>query len=85
MTSTHAGESRHATKDAAQIAARHVRMIGCPMDLGADRRGVDMGPSAIRYAGISARVRAIGHQFSDAGTCRCRFPRSARRGRVLSI
>jgi len=48
-------------------SARDVRFIGVPMDLGADRRGVDMGPSAVRYAGLSARLRALGHAFSDAG------------------
>ncbi|HKD99848.1 MAG TPA: arginase [Planctomycetota bacterium] len=46
---------------------RDVRLIGIPMDLGAGRRGVDMGPSAIRYAGIDAKIRALGHSFSDAG------------------
>ena len=38
----------------------HVEIIGVPMDLGADRRGVDMGPSAIRYAGLRERLLAIG-------------------------
>jgi len=44
-----------------------VRLIGVPMDLGADRRGVDMGPSAIRYAGLAAAVEAVGHDCADAG------------------
>jgi arginase len=44
-----------------------VRLIGVPMDLGADRRGVDMGPSAIRYAGLSSEVGAIGHDCVDGG------------------
>jgi arginase len=38
----------------------HVEIIGVPMDLGADRRGVDMGPSAIRYAGLRERLLALG-------------------------
>ena len=42
-------------------------MIGVPMDLGADRRGVDMGPSAIRYAGLDGRLDELGHDVSDAG------------------
>lgn len=46
---------------------RHVRMVGFPMDLGADRRGVDMGPSAVRYAGLAKRVAALGHTFEDLG------------------
>jgi arginase len=37
-----------------------VEVIGVPMDLGADRRGVDMGPSAIRYAGLRERLLALG-------------------------
>ena len=44
-----------------------VRVIGVPMDLGADRRGVDMGPSAIRYAGLTDAVEALGHGCIDVG------------------
>ncbi len=44
-----------------------LRVIGAPMDLGADRRGVDMGPSAIRYAGLSDAVQDIGLSYDDAG------------------
>jgi arginase len=44
-----------------------VRIIGVPMDLGADRRGVDMGPSAIRYAGLVDAVEAVGHDCTEAG------------------
>ena len=35
---------------------RAVHVVGVPMDLGGARRGVDMGPSAIRYAGLEARL-----------------------------
>ncbi len=38
-----------------------VEIIGFPMDLGADRRGVDMGPSALRIAGIEKRLEDLGH------------------------
>jgi len=41
-------------------AQRRVDVLGVPMDLGADRRGVDMGPSAIRYARLHERLRAQG-------------------------
>lgn len=58
-----------------------MRLIGCPMDLGADRRGVDMGPSAIRYAGISHRVRALGHEFSDAGDVTVPLPETRKPGK----
>ena len=44
-----------------------LRVIGAPMDLGSDRRGVDMGPSAIRYAGLSGAVRDVGVSCDDAG------------------
>jgi arginase len=46
---------------------RQVRLIGVPMDLGAGRRGVDMGPSAVRYAGLARQVRSLGYTFQDAG------------------
>ena len=42
-----------------------VRLIGVPMDLGAARRGVDMGPSAIRIAGAAERLRALGHTVDE--------------------
>ena len=45
----------------------NIRLIGVPMDLGADRRGVDMGPSAIRYAGLASELEAIGHHCTDTG------------------
>jgi arginase len=44
-----------------------IRVIGVPMDLGADRRGVDMGPSAIRYAGLADSLEALGHDCVDEG------------------
>ena len=45
-----------------------ITLIGVPMDLGADRRGVDMGPSAIRYANLDEKLRALGHAVHDAGS-----------------
>jgi arginase len=44
-----------------------VRIIGVPMDLGADRRGVDMGSSTIRYAGLADELDALGYDVIDAG------------------
>jgi arginase len=44
-----------------------VHVLGVPMDLGSGRRGVDMGPSAIRIAGLEARLRELGHQVVDEG------------------
>jgi arginase len=45
----------------------HFRIFGVPMDLGQRRRGVDMGPSAIRYAGLHEQLRALGHTLVDGG------------------
>jgi arginase len=42
-------------------------IIGAPLDLGAGRRGVDMGPSAIRYAGLAERLGALGIDTADRG------------------
>ena len=47
--------------------AQKIRIIGVPMDLGASRRGVDMGPSALRVAGLQARIKSLGHQVEDIG------------------
>src|SRR4051794_28792024 len=44
-----------------------IRVIGAPMDLGADRRGVDIGASAIRYAGLNDRLGSLGYTVHDAG------------------
>jgi arginase len=44
-----------------------VRIIGIPMDLGQSRRGVDMGPSAVRAAGLNTRLAQLGHTVHDLG------------------
>ncbi len=46
---------------------KKVAVIGVPMDLGAGRRGVDMGPSAIRYAGLQEQIEALGLAVHDHG------------------
>src|SRR5437867_4873708 len=46
---------------------RKVTCIGVPLDLGAGRRGVDMGPSAFRLADIHQKVRELGYEVEDAG------------------
>lgn len=46
---------------------KQIDIIGVPIDLGADRRGVDMGPSAIRYAHLQREIQRIGHKFEDRG------------------
>jgi arginase len=47
--------------------ARPVAIIGASLDLGAGRRGVDMGPSAIRYAGLASRIEQLGRASLDLG------------------
>ena len=44
-----------------------IRIVGVPMDLGQNRRGVDMGPSAIRYAGLQQRLMRLGYELHDSG------------------
>ncbi len=51
----------------ASRAGRVLRPIGVPLDLGQNRRGVDMGPSAIRYAGLAPRLRRLGYSVEDGG------------------
>jgi arginase len=46
---------------------KQISIIGVPMDLGADRRGVDMGPSAIRYAGVVKQLEKLGYSIEDLG------------------
>src|SRR5919198_4135200 len=50
-----------------QANAQQVAIIGAALDLGAGRRGVDMGPSAIRYAGLDARIEGLGRRCEDWG------------------
>jgi arginase len=52
------------------LPTRRIRVIGVPLDMGASRRGVDMGPSAMRVAGLEARLEALGHQVADGGNIR---------------
>jgi arginase len=46
---------------------KNVRIIGIPMDLGQSRRGVDMGPSALRYAGLAEKLQLLGYETLDSG------------------
>ena len=49
------------------IVPKKIRILGIPLDLGQSRRGVDMGPSAVRVAGLEARLEALGHMVEDGG------------------
>ena len=44
-----------------------IRILGVPLDLGQERRGVDMGPSVVRAAGLNQVLKSLGHQVEDAG------------------
>src|ERR1700752_4322151 len=46
---------------------KSVHIIGVPLDLGGNRRGVDMGPSAFRIAGLGERMAALGYSVVDKG------------------
>ena len=54
----------------------NVSILGIPMDLGAGRRGVDMGPSALRNAHLSRALRDLGHSVTDLGDVRVALPES---------
>ena len=59
---------------------RPVAVIGAGLDLGAGRRGVDMGPSAIRYAELEGRIRGLGRQVADWGDVRAPVPEATDEG-----
>ena len=62
-----------------------VAVVGVPMDLGANRRGVDMGPSALRYARLLEQLEDLGYTVEDLGDVPVSLARaSRRRGRGLS-
>jgi len=51
-----------------------VRILGVPLDLGQERRGVDMGPSAVRAAGLNAALKSLGHKVEDGGNIYVKIP-----------
>jgi arginase len=54
--------------------SKKIRIIGVPMDLGASRRGVDMGPSALRVAGLHSRIKQLNYQVEDLGNISVKQP-----------
>ena len=62
------------------VTPKQIRVIGVPLDLGQSRRGVDMGPSAVRVAGLEARLEAIGHIVEDAGNVAVAIPEQKKEG-----
>jgi arginase len=65
---------------ATNVSGRKIRVIGVPLDLGQSRRGVDMGPSAVRVAGLEARLEALGHVVEDAGNIAVAIPEQKKEG-----
>ena len=51
-----------------------IKILGVPLDLGQERRGVDMGPSAVRAAGLNHALKSLGHHVEDAGNIHVRLP-----------
>jgi arginase len=69
-----------ANTSSTSIVARKIRVIGVPLDLGQSRRGVDMGPSAVRVAGLEARLEELGHVVEDAGNVSVAIPEQKKAG-----
>src|SRR5258708_3531870 len=62
------------------IIPKKIRVIGVPLDLGQSRRGVDMGPSAVRVAGLEARLEELGHEVEDGGNVAVAIPEQKKEG-----
>jgi arginase len=69
-----------ATPTYSSITPKKIRVIGVPLDLGQSRRGVDMGPSAVRVAGLEARLEALGHIVEDGGNVAVAIPEQKKEG-----
>ena len=70
---------RYGAEHARKMASRPVvEIVGVPMDLGGNRRGVDMGPSAVRYAGLADKLSDIGYRVRDRGNIRVADPDEGR-------
>ena len=63
-----------------EIVSRKIRVIGVPLDLGQSRRGVDMGPSAVRVAGLEMRLEELGHVVEDGGNVAVAIPEQKKAG-----
>ncbi|HEX6679692.1 MAG TPA: arginase [Gaiellaceae bacterium] len=63
-----------------QTDRRPIALIGASLDLGAGRRGVDMGPSAIRYAGLDVRIERLGRDVYDWGNVEGAVPEATEMG-----
>src|ERR1700682_3786159 len=73
----HGSDPVRAAKGRPVSTFARVDVVGVPMDLGADRRGVDMGPSAIRYARLKESLEKLAIDVTDHGNLRVPVPESA--------
>lgn len=53
------------------MKSKKIGLIGVPQDVGASKKGVDMGPGALRVAGVISKLRSLGHDVKDFGTVDC--------------
>src|SRR6516164_1691764 len=81
-TATLNAKTENTTKPASadNIVPKKIRILGVPLDLGQTRRGVDMGPSAVRVAGLEARLEALGHIVEDGGNISVAIPEQKKEG-----
>ncbi|MDQ4143972.1 MAG: arginase [Actinomycetota bacterium] len=59
------------------VETSRIAILGAPLDLGASRRGVDMGPSSIRYSGLAERMEELGGDVVDLGNVKAAMPEIA--------
>jgi arginase len=62
------------------VSLRPIHIIGVPLDLGGGRRGVDMGPSALRIAGLGERIASLGYSVVDEGDLEVPIPETRHSG-----
>src|SRR6201986_736317 len=74
--------SQYSVGGSLSTPTRKIHVLGGPLDLGASRRGVDMGPSAVRVAGLEARLETLGHQVTDGGNVGVEIAETRRVGNV---
>src|SRR6202140_2758100 len=60
----------------------HIAIIGAPLDLGQGRRGVDMGPSALRVANLNGRIALLGYEVEDLGNVEVALAETAPEGNI---
>src|SRR6202049_728900 len=72
--------TKPSSASSSNIRPKKIRVIGVPLDLGQSRRGVDMGPSAVRVAGLEARLEELGRGVEDAGNIAVAIPEQKKEG-----